>query len=142
LYYNTDGRQLDTNVIDSFTYTVQDSVGGTGIGQVFVKVTVPNTNYIPRNIAAASYNPLNQAVTLTFVGIEGRKYSVQGTLDVINGPWADLTLVDRNLYTAEPDINTPRTNRFTCTNAVIKVTDMDAVNFGNRFYRALIQPKE
>jgi len=142
LYYNTDGRQLDTNGVDSFTYTVQDSVLGTGKGTVIVKVVVPNTNYIPRNIAAQSYNAVNNSVTLTFVGIEGRKYKVQGTENVISGPWADLTLVDRNVNTAEPDINTPRTNSFICVNAAIKVTDMDAANFGNRFYRALVQPKE
>jgi hypothetical protein len=77
---------------------------------------------------------VTHAITLTFLGITGRPYSVQGTFDVKNGPWNDLQLYDRNVFTNLTGAT--KTNVFTCVNGAIIVTDTDTIA-GARYYRAL-----
>jgi hypothetical protein len=135
LYYNTSAKTLTPGARDRFTYTVKDSVGGTGTGSVEVKVLSTTTNTVPNNIIKAERNETTGAMTLTFLGINGRNsYHVQGASD-LNGPWSDLSLYDRNVF---PNLTgATLTNIFTCVNGAIIVTDPDAASYGNRFYRAI-----
>ena len=137
LYYNTAALTLDTNGYDSFTYSVKDSLGVSGSGTVFVKVNIATTNYVPDNIKSAEQDPVTGAITLTFVGISGRKYAVQGTADVVHGPWSDLRLFDRNVHTSLTGLtDADKTNSFICVGAYIIVTDTDTAA-GGRYYRAI-----
>jgi hypothetical protein len=115
---------------------VKDSVQATSAvpAKVFVKVNVATTNYIPNNIASATEDPVTHAITLTFLGISGRMYAVQGTSDAVRGPWGDLSLIDRNVFPSLTGATT--TNRFTCVNGAIIVTDTDRAT-GGRYYRAI-----
>jgi hypothetical protein len=139
LFYNTAASTLNTNGYDTFSYTVKDTVGGTATAQVFVKVVIQNTNYVPNNIISVVKED-NGWFTMTFLGIDTRKYKVQGTDTLPNGTWTDLTVYDRNMFPNLSASGIYITNIFSCTNGAITVTDQDAPSNPNRFYRAIYIP--
>ena len=137
LYYNTDARTLPTGTnYDIFTYRVQDLALAYATGVVYVKVSVQTTNYVPNNIRSAERDPVTGAITLTFLGIEDRIYQVQGSPDIVKGPWTDLFLYDRNVFPSLTAAGVHTTNRFTCVNSQIIATDTNAAA-GGQFYRAI-----
>jgi hypothetical protein len=137
IYYNSTlpATSLTPGSIDYFTYTVRDSVGGLGTGTVQVKVSSITSTYVPQNLIKATRDSVTGAITLTYLGITGRNYRVQGSTDLLN--WSNLSLFDRNVW---PDITAPgaaTATVFPCVNGAVIVTDPDAASNGNRFYRAI-----
>jgi hypothetical protein len=99
---------------------------------VQVKVVAPSTSANPNNFIAASYDSV-KGLTITYAGIDNRLYRIQGASDVVNGPWSDLTLYDRNtLVNGSPVF----TNKFNCVNGAVTATDPNAANT-SMFYRAV-----
>lgn len=132
LYYNTEAKTLDTNGYDTFSYRVQNGYGGTNQATVYVKYISSDTKAIPPNLISAVHHPDDGSLTLTFAGIAGRFYTVQGTSELKTN-WTTLTLIDHHALGV-------LTNRFRCVNGAIFVTDPAPANHPSAFYRALCVP--
>jgi hypothetical protein len=142
LYYNIDNLKLDTNGYDTFTYSAVDAVGGKGVGTVYVKVSTSNSNYRPNNFKGATQE-VGGELTLEFIGLNTRRYRVQGTDNLLNPTWKDLQLIDRNLpantdLSLIPSYEAAKTNVFNCSNSVIRVTDPAGISAGGQFFRAIV----
>jgi hypothetical protein len=73
--------------LDSYSYTVRDSRGGTNIGTVTVNLSTnadPTPNYTLENLGGGS-------VRLHFLGIPGRSYAIQFTDTLAPANWQSLT---------------------------------------------------
>ncbi len=133
IYYNVYSASLTPGSVDHFTYTVRDSVGGRGTGTVYVRIVKPSINVIPNNIFKAEQDSTTGAYTLYFLGVSGRLYNMQQSVDLVN--WSSLNVYDRNIW---PDISAMgayKTNKVICTNGIVKVTDTDTSGNSQRFWR-------
>jgi pectin methylesterase-like acyl-CoA thioesterase len=109
--YYTNGN----DVVDQIDYTIGDGQGGTAPGVIQVLVGPPPTNAI----AGAVVNG-NGTVTLSLVGVADYTYQVEATTDL--APPSAWTVISTN--TAD-------------VNGLWEVTDLEATNYPNRFYRSV-----
>ncbi len=127
--YNVDNMQMDTKTVDTFSFGVQDGFGGTNRATMFVKFADPVSSR--SNFVFLKHNP-DATISITFLGISGRSYRVQGTSD-LNSPWKDLSLFDNNASLVF-------TNVFSCVNSTIMVTDPAPLIGPQWYYRSTILP--
>ena len=106
------------NVADEIDYTVSDGFGGNTPGIINVLVGPPPTN----SVAGAVVNG-NGSVTLSFVGVAGYSYQVDATADL-----------------APPVVWTTISTNTADINGLWQITDLQATNFPDRFYRSAYRP--
>ncbi len=87
VFYNPNGH----TGADTFTYTVQDSLGNSTSG-VLVSVNIITDNSASANITDISF-PGNGTAVVSAVGIPGRSYRVQTSPTLTPGSWTDAATV-------------------------------------------------
>jgi len=107
------------DVIDEIDYTVGDGFGGNTPGIINVLVGPPPTN----SVAGVAVN-VDGSVTLNFVGVPGYVYQVEATTNL-----------------APPVVwTTISTNTADIISGQWQITDLQATNYPNRFYRSVYRP--
>lgn len=107
------------DVADEIDYTISDGFSGTAAGTISVVVGPPPTNTVVGAVANG-----NGSVTLNFAGVPGYTYQVD----------AATNLVPPILWTT---ISTNTTDSIT---GLWQITDQQATNYPNRFYRSVYRP--
>jgi hypothetical protein len=107
------------DVIDEIDYTVGDGFGGNTPGIINVLVGPPPTN----SVAGVAVN-VDGSVTLNFVGVPGYVYQVEATTNL-----------------APPVVwTTISTNTADIISGQWQITDLQATNYPNQFYRSVYRP--
>jgi autotransporter-associated beta strand protein len=106
------------NVADEVDYTIGDGFGGTAPGAINVIIGPPPTNTIASTVLNG-----NGSVTLSFAGVPGYTYQLDTTTNLL--PPAVWTTISTNTA----DIN-----------GLWQVTDLQATNYPDRFYRSAYRP--
>jgi len=106
------------NVADQINYTVTDGFGGNTAGLINVLVGPPPTNSVAGTVVNG-----NGSVTLSFVGVASYTYQVEATTNLV------APVVWTTISTNTADVN-----------GQWQITDLQATNYPNRFYRSVYQP--
>jgi autotransporter-associated beta strand protein len=106
------------DVADEIGYTVGDGFGGNTPGIINVLVGPPPTNSIASTVVNG-----NGSVTLNLVGVPGYTYQVDATADL--APPVVWATISTNIA----DIN-----------GLWQITDLQATNYPDRFYRSVYRP--
>jgi autotransporter-associated beta strand protein len=106
------------NVTDEINYTVGDGFGGNTPGIINVLVGPPPTN----SVAGVAVN-VDGSATLNFVGVPGYVYQVDATTNL-----------------APPVVWTTISTNTADINGQWQITDLQATNYPNRFYRSVYRP--
>jgi hypothetical protein len=106
------------DVIDEIDYLVGDGFGGNTPGIINVLVGPPPTN----SVAGVVVNG-NGSVTLSFVGVANYTYEVEATTNL-----------------APPSVWTTISTNTADINGQWQITDLQATNYPNQFYRSVYRP--
>lgn len=110
----------DLNDTDDFTYTITNADGSTATGSVLVQVLPSGGTSPPRTLVRVQSLP-DGSVTLWFVGIAGRTYSIQACTDLTEPEWETLAV------------------RQAGPNGLFEFTDTAQPQPPQRFYRAVTE---
>ena len=106
------------DVADEIDYTVGDGFGGTALGVINIVIGPPPTNSVASTVVNS-----DGSVTLNFVGVANYTYQVDATTNL--SPPVVWTTISTN--TAD-------------TNGLWQITDLQATNYPQRFYRSVYRP--
>jgi autotransporter-associated beta strand protein len=106
------------DVVDEIDYTVGDGQGGTALGVINIVIGPPATNSIASTVVNS-----DGSVTLNFVGVANYTYQVDATTNL--SPPVVWTTISTNTA----DIN-----------GLWQITDLQATNYPQRFYRSVYLP--
>jgi len=119
VFYLPANADPTNNVTDRFTYTISDGLT-TATGTVIVTMAPDPTNQTQNIVKTETLGDGNSR--LTFAGIPGRQYYVQRATNM-NAPVYWQTL--------------PNSTNPAGTNGLWTYTDLNATNYGQRFYRSV-----